>query len=204
MSATRPAGDSPSVPVGTLSKLFSITDIRVQQLAKMGVVVKVAHGRYDLWQSIRGYIKYLQERTKGLNTGMGSGDESDPDSYQRHRSRLYRARADKEEVQAAILKGKAHDGEIIEKVWGDMIANAKTRILAIPTKAAGKVQSVLPLPQVEAILREPCIEALNQLAAYDPARLVAEFVAQHKDDTPPHAPEDEDEEPEEETPSAKA
>ncbi len=199
---------SPTVPVGTLAKLFNLTDIRVQQLAKMSVCVKVAHGRYDLWQSIRGYIKYLQERQKGLNTGMGTGDDADPDSYAKHRTRLYRARADKEEVQAQIIKGKAHDGEIIEKVWGDMIANAKTRIMAIPTKAAGKVQSVLPLPQVEAILREPCLEALNQLAAYDPARLVAEFVAQHQEELHPSAAdadaESDADADEEETPSAKA
>ena len=168
---------SPTVPVGTLAKLFNLTDIRIQQLAKMGVCVKAERGRYDLWQSIRGYVKYLQERAvgKGVDSGGGEGDD-----YQKHRSRLYKARADQEEVKAAILKGRSHDGEIIEKVWSDMLVNAKTRIMSIPTKAAGKVQSVLPLPQVEAILREPCIDALNQLAAYDPSKLVAEFMAAHR------------------------
>lgn len=174
--------DSPTVPVGTLAKLFNLTDIRVQQLAKMGVVVKAARGTYELWPSIKGYVKYLQDRSKGMNTGTGGGSDDDPDSYQKHRTRLYRARADKEEIQADIMRAKAHDGQIIEKVWADMIGNAKTRIMAIPTKAAGKVQSVLPLPQVEAILREPCNEALNELAAYDPRKLVEEFVATHREE----------------------
>jgi phage terminase Nu1 subunit (DNA packaging protein) len=187
---------SPSVPSASLAKLFNLTDVRIQQLAKAGVCVKVAHGRYDLWASIKGYVKYLQERAVGRGVEGGSDDQSD---YQKYRAQLYKARASKEAAQAALMVGKVHDGEIIEKVWGDMIANAKTRIMAIPTKAAGKVQSVLPLPQVEAILREPCLEALRELADYDPARLVAEFVAQHKDDADADADADE-----EETPSAKA
>jgi phage terminase Nu1 subunit (DNA packaging protein) len=170
---------NPTVPVGTLAKLFNLTDIRVQQLAKMGVCVKAERGRYDLWASVKGYIKYLQERAVGRGPEGGGGEGDD---YQKHRARLYKARADKEEIQASLLAGKAHDAAIIEKVWGDMLANAKTRIMAIPTKAAGRVQSVLPLPQVEALLREPCMEALNELAVYDPRRLVEEFVATHRDE----------------------
>jgi phage terminase Nu1 subunit (DNA packaging protein) len=55
-------GKSPTVPVSTLAKLFNLTSVRVQQLAADGVIYKSGRGQYDLWTSVKGYIKFLQER----------------------------------------------------------------------------------------------------------------------------------------------
>lgn len=56
---------TPSYPVATIAKLFNLTERRVQQLAKEGVIPKPEKGKYDLIGCVRGYIAYLQERAFG-------------------------------------------------------------------------------------------------------------------------------------------
>lgn len=44
----------------TLSILLDLTERRVQQLAREGVMVRDKRGRYDLIPSIQGYVRYLR------------------------------------------------------------------------------------------------------------------------------------------------
>lgn len=55
-----------------IARLLNITERRLQQLAREGIVPKAARGQYPLAGCIRGYITYLQ------NSG-GSADTQDPD-----------------------------------------------------------------------------------------------------------------------------
>lgn len=63
MSGSNPSMEK-GVGVTTLSKLFDLTPMRIQQLATAGVVVKAGHGRYLLGESVRGYVKFLRERAE--------------------------------------------------------------------------------------------------------------------------------------------
>lgn len=163
---------SPTVPVGTLAKLFNLTDVRVQQLAKMGVVKKSARGTYDLWGSIKGYIGYLQERSGGQS---GKGDES---GYDKQRTRLYAARADAAEIFAARLKGTVHDGEVVAAVVNEMIANTRARLLSLPSVCAPKVADLADPNQCLDLLTDAVHEALEELAHYDADAVVAKQLKQ--------------------------
>lgn len=158
---------TPTVPVGTLAKLFNLTEVRVQQLAKMNVVVKGERGRYDLWGSVRGYIRYLQDRAAGK--GMSDGEGGD---YEKHRARLYAARADAQEVLAARLKGTVHDAAAISSVMNEMIANARSRLLAIPTTAAPRLADISDPNECVQLLTDAVHEALAELATTYPAEAV--------------------------------
>lgn len=57
MSAT------PTYPVATIADLLMVSERRVQQLAKEGVIPKAERGRYELVPTVQGYIRYLQERS---------------------------------------------------------------------------------------------------------------------------------------------
>ena len=61
----------PPVSVGVLAKLFDVTERRIQQLAKQGVISKTDHGKYDLLTATREYIRYLH--------GLRSSEEVDPE-----------------------------------------------------------------------------------------------------------------------------
>jgi phage terminase Nu1 subunit (DNA packaging protein) len=169
---------SPSVDVGTLAKLFNLTAVRIQQLAKDGVVTKTERGRYDLWASIRAYIKYLQERK--VNQWDGAGDDSG--DWQKHRARLTAAKADMAEMQAAILKGTVHEARAVEAVWTDHLMACRAKLLAMPKKLAPRVHGTEKLTAIEAEIEAAIVEALNELAAYDPNIVTDRYVSTHREE----------------------
>lgn len=175
---------TPSVPVGTLARLLNLTEVRIQQLAKQGVVVKGERGRYDLWASIKGYVSFLQSRNisrpgSGLATTDGVEVVTGED-YQKHRARLYKAKADAAELEAALLRGRLHDADAVRKVTEDMISSCRAKLLGVPRKAAGKVKGLTELAEIEATIEEPIIEALNELTQYDPSRFTQQTVQDHQ------------------------
>ncbi len=119
---------SPSVDVGTLARLFSLTAVRIQQLATDGVVVKSSRGKYDLWQSIRGYIKYLQERRVNQ---WDAKDEAQTD-IKREQLRRTKEEADKLELQNARTRGELIEVGVVEKLMQACFTVHRTRILNFP------------------------------------------------------------------------
>lgn len=162
------------VPVGTLAKLLNLSEVRIQQLVKVGIIVRASRGLYDHDASVTGYVRYLQEGNSGAAsaaTADGDGEEVSGDDYHRHRARLYKARADAAELEAQLLRGKLHEAAKVEKVWDGMIAASRAKLLALPRKSAGKVLGLANIAEVEAILEENVHEALHELADYDPGRV---------------------------------
>jgi phage terminase Nu1 subunit (DNA packaging protein) len=168
---------SPTVDVGTLARLFNLTAVRVQQLAKDGHVVKAERGRYDLWASIRGYIKFLQERR--VNQWDNGEDKGD---WNTERTRLTRAKADMAEMQTAILKGTVHEAKAVEAVWTDHLLACRAKLLSMPKKLAPRVHGVERLPAIETELEAAITEALNELASYDPALVTDRYVSAHREE----------------------
>lgn len=87
---------APTVDVNTLCKLFNLTPMRIGQLVKEGAVTKAERGKYDLWESVKGYIRFLQERKH--NQHLQDGDE-EAENYTTARARKLRAEADLKEIQ---------------------------------------------------------------------------------------------------------
>ncbi|NCC41926.1 MAG: DUF1441 family protein, partial [Gammaproteobacteria bacterium] len=52
----------PPVGVAVVARLFNLTERRIQQLAKQGILSKTAHGKYDLLTAVREYIAYLHDK----------------------------------------------------------------------------------------------------------------------------------------------
>src|SRR3970282_753223 len=59
-------------PVAVISKLLDLTPRRVQHLANEGVIPRAEKGRYELVPAVRGYIRYLRDRSIGRD-GEGEG-----------------------------------------------------------------------------------------------------------------------------------
>lgn len=175
---SRPA-DSPSVEVGTLAKLFNLTSVRIHQLVSDGVVIRVARGKYDLWQSIRNYIKYLQERK--VNQWSGSKESDNPGDYEAHRARLTKAKADIAELDAELKKGTAHDAEAVAAVWADMIGNAKQKLLEIPASIA-KVLEGMTVQDRQELIRKSIHKALSELADYSPEIIAKQYIESHQNE----------------------
>jgi len=125
---TRPAADSPTYPVTTIAKLLLISDRRVQQLSKEGVIPKTEHGRYELAPSVQGYIRYLQERSLGR--------PSAPVDYHMEKARLVKTQADRAEIELKELNGELVRTQDVADEWYNVITDCKSRLLSIPSKAA--------------------------------------------------------------------
>lgn len=152
---------NPRVPVTTLARLFNLTERRVQQLARDGVIPKPEKGRYDLIACVQAYIKYLQDRA------TGRGDIEPQDTYA-ERARLLKAQADKTELEVKAMTGEVLPAEQVELLWSGLVASFRARLLALPVRCAQLVMSLKAYAEIEACLRAQVYEALNELSRYDP------------------------------------
>jgi len=155
-----------SYPCSTIAKLLNLTERRVQQLAKEGVVVRdgKGKGRYDLVGSVRGYIKYLQERSLGK-------DLAPIDSHV-EKARLLRAQADKTELEVKALQKSLLPVTQIRMSWMMLLSSFRSRMLSIPAKTAHLLAPIDDNAEIERILREQIYEGLTELSDYDPEKFI--------------------------------
>ena len=53
---------SATQPIGVIARLLDLSERRVQQLSRKGVIPKAERGQYDLIGSVRGYVRYPPSR----------------------------------------------------------------------------------------------------------------------------------------------
>ena len=144
-------------PLDTMCKLLDLTPQRVNQLVNMGVIPRKERGRYELVPVVRSYVKYLRERAI-------KGDVQGGDDYAAHRARLTKAKADMAEMEREQMAARLLPAIDVEKAWCDVVANMRTKMLAIPTNAAADTQSASNLAEAKQVLKEKVHDALEELA----------------------------------------
>jgi hypothetical protein len=167
---------SPTVDVSTLAKLFNLTAMRVQQLATDGIVVRSGRGKYELWPSIRNYIKALQERK--VNQWNGEGKDT---PLEINRTRLTKAKAEIAEMNAARMRGESLEAETVERFVGGMVMDAKVKLEAFAHKLSGALDGADTLPKRHAIIDAAVTDVLNELSKFDPRLIVDDYVSAHRE-----------------------
>ncbi len=150
---------SPSQPIGVIAKLLDLSERRVQQLSREGVIPKATRGQYNLIGSVRGYVRYLRDQAARAQAGA-------PD-YAAERARFIRARADLAEMEAEEKRGAVIAAEDVEAAWIAVLALLRTRLLALPDRLAPQVQGAATPAAVRDVLRSAVREALEELAETD-------------------------------------
>jgi phage terminase Nu1 subunit (DNA packaging protein) len=89
----------PVYPVDAIAKLLNLTPRRIRQLVAEGIIPRVERGKYDLIRSVRGYVKYLQERAEGRGV--------EPSGLHEERMRLLTAQAEHKELEVARCTGRS-------------------------------------------------------------------------------------------------
>ena len=144
-------------PLDTMCKLLDLTPQRVNQLVNMGVIPRKERGRYELVPVVRSYVRYLRERAI-------KGDVQGGDDYATHRARLTKAKADMAEMEREQMAARLLPYNDVEKAWCDVVANMRSKMLAIPTNAAADTQAASTLIEAKQILKERVNDALQELA----------------------------------------
>lgn len=170
--------ETQSVTAEQLAELFDLSKVRIHQLLTEGIVKKFERGRFDLLESVRGYVGFLKRR----KTNQYDSDEDDGNNYGKHRSRLTKSKADIAEMQAEAMKGTFHEAAAVEAVWTDMLMNCRSKLMAMPTRLAPKLRQESELAVVQDILEIALTEALNELAAYDPDRITSQYIQSHREE----------------------
>ena len=150
---------SPLYPVSTIAKLFDLTERRVQQLTKEGIIPKSSKGKYELVPSVKGYINYLKERSLGA-----SDMEANNSNIANERASLIKMQADKLAMEIDEEKGRLLDVKKAETAWDNLIAHCRAVLLGIPNRLANQIVEINNPEEVALILKQAIYEALTELS----------------------------------------
>lgn len=153
---------NPNVPVASLAKVFNLTERRIQQLARDGVIPKPEKGKYDFLGSTRAYIKYLQDRS--------TGRENEPQDAYVERARLLKAQADKTEHEVRVLIGEVITKEEAFLMLTEVISVLRSKFMALPSRAAPELQHLTTYAEIESCLKGNVYEILTEVTRYEPER----------------------------------
>lgn len=147
-------------PVAVISKLLDLTPRRVQHLANEGVIPRAEKGRYELVPAVRGYIRYLRDRSIGRDGEQSSDIASE-------RARLTREQADKMAMENAKARNELIPTPLVQKSIERAFSAFGARIDAIPRKAVPRLKGCSGDAAREKVLRELIREALHELSSFD-------------------------------------
>ena len=150
---------SATQPLGVIAKLLDLSERRVQQLSREGVIPKANRGQYDLIGSVRGYVRYLRDQAVKAQAGA-------PD-YAAERARFIRARADLAEMEAEEKRRSLIAADEIEAAWIAVLALLRTRLLGLPDRLAPQVFDQSTIGDTRTLIRSAIREVLDDLAEPD-------------------------------------
>ena len=125
---------------------------RVQQLAKDGIIPKGERNKYDLVGSVRGYVKYLQERA----VGRGDANYNEEADIKLERKRLIKAQADKTESENQKLRGELVPFEQVEDVLNEVAVLFGSGVDALPGRLANELAGIHDPAEIKARLFDEC------------------------------------------------
>ena len=139
--------DPATYPLSTICKLLDLSERRIQQLAREGVIPKSERGRYELVPAVQGYIHYLRDRS--LDVGVVSIDI---------------ARQRKTAAEAEMARAEVVCIEDVAKQWDQILSGVRTRMLALPTKLAAIATAETDQKIVKELITDGIHTALGELA----------------------------------------
>lgn len=89
-------------------------------------------------------------------------------SYDEARTRKVNAEAELAELELKKVHGELVVADDVISAWNDVLAALKSKLLAIPTKAAPIVSAEVTTGGCQSILEDLINEALEELSNYDP------------------------------------
>ena len=155
-----------------IAKLFGVTERRIQQLAKEGIIPAAQKRPYmfDLLPTVQSYIRYLSDKANGREAKSADTAQVEMEKL-RAEADMKRSKADMTAIQLKELEGKMHRSEDVEAVTNDLVYTVRSMIMALPGRLAMDVVQVASANEASALIRAECYKILNELANYnyDPA-----------------------------------
>ena len=147
-----------SFNIQAIAKLLKLSERRIQQLAKEGVIPKAERGKYDLIGSVQGYIDYLKAKV---------GGEFTAEEVLKNKNKLLKAKAELAEIDKMKASGELIPKGEVKKTWLELVHKLKQKLLSIPNKVAPVVVTVKNISEIKLILQDKLYEALYEITSDD-------------------------------------
>lgn len=134
-----------------LAALFQLTPMRIQQLVYEGLPKK-ADGQYPLRECVSWYVKYLHARL----------DENQNQTIVAEKLKLYRAKAERAEIETKQLAGSSLDAEKVKQDLIKIFSEIKEEILSL-SGCAMELEN-RPSAFIKNFLNKRLSECLNRIA----------------------------------------
>jgi phage terminase Nu1 subunit (DNA packaging protein) len=147
--------DPPGVPIAQVAEFWGCSERNVQELAKKGIAIRVAPGRYALSESTRRYLTHLRDLATNRQT-VGGLDVVQEGAMLKREQRLLA------EAKRQALEGRLIPMPDLEATWAPFVANVRQLYLALPSRAREKIPGFTVDMQTR--LKEVCRAALKELS----------------------------------------
>ena len=148
---------------------------RISELIRDGILPsKMGRSPLNLDVCRIAYISYLR-KLGGYNKRSGGGDIAE------EKTRLTKAQADKAELEVSELEGQLIPAQLVQDTWTDFVANARAKLLALPSKIAHQVIALDKYAEAELLIKENVHDALSELAENGIPTKYADRVEQHEE-----------------------
>jgi hypothetical protein len=137
-------------------------------LSDEGILQKSARNQFPPIATMKAFIEWREREIRAEYEAT----DCNAASYEKHRARLYKEKADKAAMENDLMRGTLHEASAIASVMNEMLAAFRQRVLAIPTKTAPLTADCTSPVECYAIIETECHQALSELADYDPRPVV--------------------------------
>ena len=155
------------VEAKVIATLFGLTVRRIQQLTQDGVLQTELVGkqrRYDLLQTVRRYIGYLQEKVN--NKGGGKDDTENESRKIKADADLKATKAEIAAMELAEFKGEMHRSEDVEAMTTDLVFVIRGMMLALPGRLAIDLANIDKPAEISERIKQEVNAILLELSNY--------------------------------------
>lgn len=138
-----------------IAGLLLLSVRRIRQLANDNVIPDSEKGKYDLVGCVHGYIRYQNTLIQGQGT-LSLAEE---------RTGLTRTNRKLKNLELKEKEGKLIEVDIAMQKWGNVIQQAKSKILSLPSRLAPIVVDCKSISEIKSEAESICHEILFELAS---------------------------------------
>lgn len=149
-ATANPASDSDTVDTKALATILDMTPRRVQQLANEGLP-SAGHNQWQVLPAIHWYISFLRS--------------SQPQgTIRQEKYRLERAKADKAEIEVALMRGDQLDKATVMGDNAKILSTLRIKLLGLSGRMASQLANIDQPARIKALINNEVRATLNQVA----------------------------------------
>lgn len=140
----------------TLAKILKISDRRVRQLKKDGILIEdETGGLYYIPDCVQRYYEYKLKPASSID-------------FENEKALHEKAKRERAEMLNAKLRNELHSAKDIEMVLTNMLVTFRNKMLSIPAKISPKLVRQRDVNVIYHELEKEIKEALTELSEYNP------------------------------------